>query len=391
MFFYWHVALLSLFFVIHIVFLIHKKMSSILANQLNAGLLFIFGTLIVINGFLATPKFLKEASRLVQDESSIATEYSNSLLNVESKNFPNIYYFIFDEYAGYDSLKRYCDYDNTRFYETLEQKGFVTSKHSVNGSFDTYTEIPNLLQLRRVNTLEMPLAEKKDNLKDPYLLTYMKEHGYRINALDWENYLFIDASKTDMRMTSEFVSTYGTFDSYIYKRTAFYPFYGYQDHEKEISRMINMFAYAMESSSKAKSNLFTIGYFSFPHVPYIVDENGNKTNASDRENLRDPKPYCSQLIYANKKIIEMVNEILKNDPHSVIILQSDHGYRLPEHLRFWYGINTYDIAAEAPFMQNILSAVYYKGDYVEIDGLSGLNTLKVIFNNLFDDDLEITD
>lgn len=347
--------------------------------------------MIAINGILAAPKIINLVSKSTQSTRLIATEQNNSLPNIESKKSPNVYFFIFDEFAGNEGVKRYCEYDNTPFYDTLEQIGFVTSKNSVNGTWDSYTEIPNLLQLQRVNSPEMPLADRKENLKSPYLISYMRERGYKINGLDWSNYTFIDKTQTDIRMTSEFVSTYGTYDSYIYQRTAFYPFYGNLDHEKEISKMLNMFDYAMESSTKAESNLFTIGYFAFPHVPYIVDENGNKTNASDRENLRDPKPYCSQHKYASKKIIEMVNEITKNDPNSVIILQSDHGYRLPEHLSYWYDINEYDIPTESPFMRNILNAVYFKGEYIEIDGLSGVNTLRVVLNLLFNADFEMVD
>lgn len=193
-------------------------------------------------------------------------------------------------------------------------------------------------------------------------------------------------------MTSAFVSTYGTFTSYIIRNTAFYPFYGVEDQKKEISKVIGMFDYAMTSSKMAESGLFTIGYFSFPHVPYIVDENGHQTSASDRENLRDPVPYCKQHRYASKKIMELVKEILKNDPDSVIILHSDHGFRLPEHLRYWYDItDKYDIEEESPYMRNILNAVYFKGDPIEIEGLSGVNTLRVVLNELLDVNFEVTE
>ena len=151
-----------------------------------------------------------------------------------------------------------------------------------------------------------------------------------------------------------------------------------------------MFAYGKELSNLEKSNIFTLGYYDFPHLPYIVDENGNKTNASDRSNLRDPVPYCKQFMYANKKILEMVTGIIENDPDSILILQSDHGFRLPSHLRYWYGIEEYDLEVEAPFERNILNAVYYQGKDIDIENLSGLNTLKVVLNKLLETDLEIT-
>jgi hypothetical protein len=80
-------------------------------------------------------------------------------------DLPNVYYFLFDEYAGYDGILRYTGFDNTDFYNSLEELGFVTSKHSKNGSTDTNTEIPNLLQLQEINTPEMLLNDKKKNFK----------------------------------------------------------------------------------------------------------------------------------------------------------------------------------------------------------------------------------
>lgn len=388
MLYYWHVALICLFLIIQIGILIYKKMPTKIAGQLNNGLLYIFAGLILFNGILTIPKVIETVSRSSSGNHTSTTTQMNSQASVENKKLPNVYYFIFDEYAGINSIKRYCNYDNSGFYDSLEQLGFTTSKNSVNETIDTYTEIPNLLQLRKVNTVDMTANEKKENLKNPYLLIFMRENGYSINALDSSNYQFIDASQTDSRLAEGFSSTYGTFNSYIIKNTILYPLYGREDHEKEIVEMNNMFDYGMESSKKAESNQFTVGYFSFPHVPFIVDENGKKTDDTDRLNLRDPNIYLGQFKYASKKIIEMLSEIIENDPNSVIILQSDHGYRLPSHLKFWYGISEYDLTVESPYERNILDAVYYKGEKLEINDLSGLDTLKLVLNKLLDTDLK---
>lgn len=391
MVYYWHVALICIFLVVQSGIFIHKKVPSNIAYQLNKGLLLIYAGLILFNGIITIPKIVESSSQNIQSNNQSPIEQITPSIKSESNELPNVYYFIFDEFGGYDNIKRYCDYDNSGFYNSLEQFGFVTSKHSVNGTIESITEIPNLLQLRQVNSVEMTAIDKKANLKDPYLFILMKENGYQINAIDLSNDKFIDMSHTDTRLTSDFSSSYGTFSSYIIENTAFYPFYGSEDQEHEIKRIFSMFDYAMESSTKAESNLFTIGYFSFPHVPYIVDEYGNKTSDADRLNLGDPDAYLGQFKYASKRIIELVNEIITNDPNSIIILQSDHGYRLASHLHFWYGIDKYDLAAEFQFERNILNAVYYQGENIEIEGLSGLNTLRVVLNKLLNADFEMID
>ncbi len=387
MFYYWHILLLLFLLIIHIAFWLKLKISVKIAENLNQGILIIFSGLIIYNFIISIPKIIEINSQITKinnlqesEHLNIDQEITNN--NASKQKLPNVYYFIFDEYGGYDNLLRYCNYDNNDFYVSLEQLGFNTSKNSVNDTIDTYTEIPNLLQLKKINSIDMVGDQKKENLKNPYLLLLMKEHGYSVNGLDSSNYTFIDASLTDTRLSDNFVSTYGSFNSYIIKNSFFYPFFGNEDHQKEISQLIRMFDYAKSSSKIADTNLFTIGYFSFPHVPYIVDENGNKTNDEDRLNLRDPIIYLNQLKYANIKIFELVNEIIINDPASIIILQSDHGYRLPSHLHFWYGLDEYDLEIESPYQRNILNAVYYLGENLEIEGLSGLDTLLKVLNNL---------
>ena len=389
MLYYWHIALICLFIFIHIVVLIHNKVTPIKAHQFNNGLFIIFLGLILFNGILAIPKHVNAAAQIPSGHPQYSDQQINTEHSIAQRNLPNIYFFIFDEYGGYDNLRRYCDYDNTNFYDTLDEIGFITSKHSVNGTIDTLTEMLTLLHLQRANLLDATALEKIKNFKNPYLFTFVKENGYSINALDSSDYHFLDASQTDTRLTPEFTSTYGKFQTYIIEKTAYYPLYGSKDHENEINKMIRMFEYGEESSKIAKSNLFTIGYFAFPHVPFIVDEQGNKTSDADRLNLVDSNVYLGQLKYSSKRIVDMVREIVKNDPNSIIILQSDHGYRLPSHLHTWYGINRYDLAEEAPFERNILNAVYYSGERIDIEGLSGLNTLKVVFNALLDANFEV--
>ena len=389
MLYYWHVLIICFFLVFQIGYVIYTKVKTKFAIQINQVFLLIFGGLILFNGILAIPKAIQAAATKAQNQAQIYDQRVNSRSSNNKESLPNVYYFIFDEYAGFDSIQRYCNYDNSAFYGALEELGFVTSKHSVNDTWDTYTEVPNLLQLNRVNSIDMTAAEKKANLKNPFLLRFMNEQGYTVNALDSINYQFIDVNAAQMHLNVEYTSTYGTFKSSIIQNTAYYPFYGIKDHEKEISNMLRMFSYAIDSSKKAQSNLFTIGYFYFPHHPYIVDEYGNKTNDSDRLNLRDTAPYLSQFKFASKKILEMAAEIIKNDPEAIIVIQSDHGYRYPAYLHDWYGIDQYDLAVESPYVRNILNAVYFQGEDIDIENLSGINTMRMVLNKLLDADFEM--
>ena len=389
MLYYWHIALICLFLIFQIGYLIYSKVNIKLANQFTQVFLFLFAGLILYNGVISVPKALQAATNKGQTQTQTQTteQESASPTPVTNEKLPNVYYFIFDEYAGFDSIQRYCNYDNSAFFDTLEDMGFVVSRHSLNYTNDTYTEIPNLLQLNRINKPSMTKADKQSNASNPFLLQFMKEHRYTINVLDMYN--FIDLAAADLHWDPHFVTTHGTLESYVVKNTFYYPFYDLNSYDREIRHRLNAFKYSEESSKIADSNLFTLGMFWFPHEPFIFDENGNKTNDADHSNLRDTGPYLAQYKYASTKILELVTEIIKNDPNSIIILQSDHGYRYPDFLKNLYNIDIYDMSVESPYMRNILNAVYYQGQFIDIDNYSGINTVRTVLNKLLNTDFEM--
>ena len=98
----------------------------------------------------------------------------------------------------------------------------------------------------------------------------------------------------------------------------------------------------------------------------------------------NPDAYLGQLKYTNKLILPLVQTIIKNDPESCIILMSDHGYRRVGYLVETYGNEAADMAKESYYTRNILNAVYLLGEPIDIEGYSGINTMRIILDRLFD-------
>jgi hypothetical protein len=382
--YYWHLMFVGLIGIALIAYLVKKHMSSQNALKLTKVLVFVFIGLLVYNVILATPKILYELKKSKSSSTETTSFNTQTENNVAVETIrPNVYFFIFDEYGGLRNLKRYCDYDNSDFYDQMEKIGFASSKSSNNGTTDTMTEIPNLLNLGQLNTLDMSALEKKEGFKNPRLMTLMKEQGYSINILDSTSY-FLDRSFADFQLESDYKSSFRTFDAYIWANSFIYPFYGKEDQDNERALIYRMFSFAEESSLLQENNLFTIGYFGFPHIPYVFNEYGNKVDNSDRTNLKDPIPYINQVIYANKLIAKMAETIIENDPSGIIIIQSDHGFRLATHLNFWYKDFSYDLVEESAFETDILNMVYYPYDNLDIEGLNGIETLKLVLNQILD-------
>jgi len=367
MLYYWHV----LFLIIAIIFIasaiIKKKFSTELAESIRLIILIVFSGLILFNVVSAIPTMIKINS---DDRIEAQSDFLKGTIEANS----NVYYFIFDQYGGYENLLRYTGYDNTPFYDSLEDLGFNVSKSSRGYTIETINELPNLLNLARINDSSMSYDLRRKNLENPLLFRLFKENGYKINLIsdygaiptgDYVDYLF----ETEMYED--------TIENYLIKNTIYYPLLIEQYRNSRIIEVESIFQYMSKSWDIAPENLFTFAYVEFPHEPLVVDEYGKNLPLSEKYNIENPDIYLGQLKYASKKILEVVGVIVEKDPEAIIIIQSDHGYRKPPK------------GAERTFMTNILNAVYYEGEKVDIEGLSGLNTLYVVLNKFFGMDFEL--
>lgn len=367
MLYYWHVLLLVFTIIIIAILIIKKKVSTELAENIRLVILIVFSGLILINGVSAIPTMIKINS---EDRIEAQSDFSKGTIEANS----NVYYFIFDQYGGYENLLRYTGYDNTPFYDYLEDLGFNVSKSSRGYTIETINELPNLLNLAQINDSSMSYDLRRKNLENPLLFRLFKEHGYKINLIsdygaipagDYVDYLF----ETEMYED--------TIENFLIKNTIYYPLLIEQYRNSRIIEVESLFQYMSKSWDIGPENLFTFAYVEFPHEPLVVDEYGKNLPLSEKYNIENPDIYLGQLKYASKKIIEVVEVIIEKDPEAIIIIQSDHGYRHPPK------------GLERTFMTNILNAVYYKGEVIDIEALTSLNTLYVVINKFFGMDFEL--
>lgn len=377
--YFWHLVFVFLSTIALLGLLIKRKTSNEVIVKINKVTAVVFGGLILFNAILTLPSIIKNASKEKISLGDPQTQKSASDKNV------NVYYFIFDEYSGLDALERYAEYDNAPFYNTLESLGFNVSPHSRNYSPSTNVEIPNLLNMSRIlNESNYTNTAKGQALKYPALFRLFKENGYDINLIDDQGFLPKDVEGVDFVYSPKNnLTKVETFQTVMLKQSLYYPLLSEVD-ENRLAEINALFEEAENSVGKKKSNLLTFGYIMAPHLPWVVDENGNPIDASKRSDWKTPAVYLGQLKYVSNKIIELVKEIIEEDPNSVIILQSDHGLRLPIHLKKWYGEEIKDEELELFYQRNILNAVYLKGEPIDINGLSGINTLVITFNTLLE-------
>lgn len=118
-------------------------------------------------------------------------------------------------------------------------------------------------------------------------------------------------------------------------------------------------------------------YFRQPHGPLLFYADGRPMPRGLWYGWRNPNIYLGQLKYITTQMMHVVEVLQKSDPDCVIIIQSDHG------LRYKFLTKSYTTGViDREDMHYVLNCVYYRGQTVNIEGLSPINTLRTIFTQL---------
>lgn len=344
----------------------------------------VFGILICVNFITAVPG-------LIHKIVPASTGNDAALADVKFKGEkPNVYYFIYDEYGGVENLIHYYDFDNKQMIEKLSDENVNVSSSSRNEeSIYTSTIVPNLLNLSYVASDEDYSIDNIEKTENCILYQLFRNNGYSVNMIDHLGFLKSEGChllNTDLK--GDTISTYIINNSLIkqldtvIERVKSKVNGGGMTY---VGRTRNILQLIEESSDYVQHDqpTFTIGYIQSPHDPIMFNEDGTVLPEDQWHNWANKELYIGQLKYINQNIEKAIENIKKNDPDALIIIQSDHGSRYPHWMVEDYGAEPYDENIEDYYMQNILNCVYYKGEQIDIEGLSGVNTLRTTFNYVF--------
>lgn len=375
---YWHVLAVLIVVVIQGSGLIFKKLPNS-ASQIPVQVIsLVFSVLIVMNLVMAVPTMV---SRAQAEKQTRANKEAQVAAAKSDGNRPNIYFLIFDEYAGNAQILKHYGYDNSPLTDRLASMGFNLSFTSHNESIITTTITTNLVNLDYVVDNTCEAFDKKALRVNGELFSLLKSRGYSlygaVSADFYELPSIDDAAKTASNGTAKTAGG-DTFGTILLKNTALYPMIRQKSDAigKPVADILNF------SANHSNDSQFVLAHFDFPHTPFIYDRDGNFLPQSSSD-WHDKSLYLNQYIYAGKVMEELAIGIINNDPDSIVIIQSDHGARASTSQDLFMEI------FELDEMNNIFNAVYCAGEEIEIDGLSGVNTLRTVLNRLFDMQMEM--
>ena len=365
--YYWHVILIIIFILILGHFILYKKGWQSVLKQINQLIAIVYSILIIIALIPAVPQIYNKLT-YNQKETALVSQ------TISTPKHKHVYYIIFDEYSSFKSIKHYYDYENKELEEFLKNNKFNIGYESSNKDYFTLRVMPDLLNLEHIIDDKTTNSTAISLLKNPKLYDEVKKRGYKLNVISVIP--FLDLSNSDFHYTMKGKIGEGP-KELVLKNTIYYPFI-IKNLDEYAANLLTGFDKVKNAKQLTDESLFTIAYFSFPHAYYVFDDKGNRIPESQKENIDN---YFPQFQYATIIMIDIIKSIIENDKDAVILIQSDHSVR-PNLFQFLFDKKGQLDENDLKYAKSIFNVIYYKGEYFDIEHLSGLDTLKKLLENM---------
>ncbi len=309
----------------------------------------------------------------------------------------DIYYIIPDKYAGADTLREFFAFDNTEFLNYLSNKGFYVASKSQSNYMVTPLSLASSLHMEYINDLRDVMGKGSTDaapvnrmLQDYPVWRFLKSRGYKFINIgpDW--------SPTRRNKYADRNIHYGLspFSMELFVSTILHPFARkigippFEGHRRTAWRRVPYQFEKVAQIAEMKAPTFVLAHILIPHGPHVFDPNGNFLYEEKQKNRGEREKYMDQLVFANKKLKELIDKLLStSEVEPIIVLQSDEGPYPPDQPDRWTEMSTEQLGHRF----RILNAYYLPGvdRSMLYPSISPVNTFRVIFNLYFDADLEL--
>ncbi len=324
---------------------------------------------------------------------------SQKLLNVpifeinELNSSPNVYLLMLDAYSGNITLTKDFEYDNSEFYRQLEARGFFVQKESYSNYPNTALSMPSIMNM---NYLDFLSEVQQKNSTDLRLIQNLWNNNKVMEVFQsagYEIYSFHGGFGTSSLTTENFCRTNLDLNPELsYALANFYiPISEIRVNlfeKQHYDTVLCVLDKTKNFESQTNIPFYMHMHVKIPHPPFVFDSEGNKiedTISSNRFDSELKDAYLQQLIFTNKKTLEIIDGIQQRNHNDVIIIMSDHGGRFavdwnnPSEMDYFRGFNN-------------LSALYFPGQELNLPTyVSAVNTFRIFFNIYFDTNYEILD
>lgn len=331
---------------------------------------------------LAATLILHSSEPVIPAEAARAAPRSAAVPGNQPRN-PNIYYIILDGYGRADTLETHYGFPNRRFLEFLRKKGFYVAENSRSNYPDTLLSLASSLNMDYIHDSKTPY---RTLIKKNQVAWFLRSKGYRHVHIGsgWFSPT-VRNRLADINLKGPRISEYAMT---LVNLTPLEPVL--KVWLADLIRKNILFAFdALLRTTRMEGPLFVFAHILSPHPPFVFTKDGAPVPGAKilwqgpawhRKSL-----YTGEMRFLNKKIREVVETLLQQDPKPVILLQGDHG---PAH--FWRGSwqdqgvpDDRRVALRERFGN--LSAYYLPGTPAPelYPSITPVNSFRIIFNRYF--------
>jgi hypothetical protein len=409
-------SLTGLLFAAGAFFIIRTRRSLAFVTSLANSVSTILVTVSIITiafGLLRSPRILQSPV-----QKSAKTAVAGDPL---SSAYPDIYYIILDGYGRADVLRELYNYDNDEFLEHLAARGFFIATEARTNYCQTALSLGSSLNMRYLDPVadhldlgssdRTPLARL---ISQNAVMEFLHGMGYTSVAFstgyyDTEirtadvyldpgvAYWFLDEFQNGLLGTTPLPILLSKLDRFSFLPTGI----GRLQSDTHRNRILYTLSHLERIPSRPGPH-FVFAHIILPHPPFLFGPDGEHIypegvfSMSDGSHMVGPtgmapqeyvRKYSDQLSYANQLIKNVVDSILTHSPRPpIIILQGDHG---PGSQLDWENLDN----TNARERLTILNAYYLPdgGDSCLYNGISPVNSFRLIFNHYFGTRYELLD
>jgi chromate transport protein ChrA len=307
-------------------------------------------------------------------------------------HYPDVYFLILDGYGGASSLKNDLNYDNSKFIQVLEEKGFFVASKSFSNYPQSFLSIPSTMNMKYLNYLKDVLKEEsKDQLTGMKMMNnflvmeIFKEKGYKtVNFLTSDFEVNADHSLCEDKYGfegNELTQTLTNINIFQY-------FSSWLQSENIREQQECYFSELPEIHKKFQEPVFVFAHIMLPHPPNVFGPNGEhvipRIYYNEWGTQEDKDRYLDTLQYANLKLLEFIEKVLNETDHQpIIIIESDHG----TDFNFDWNEPTNKMLKQR--FSNLNAYYMPEGQELLYDTITPVNSFRIMFNSNFNGNFEL--
>lgn len=319
--------------------------------------------------------------------------YKDTTFSIGDK--PDVYYIILDAYAGAEILDEYFGFKNQEFVSFLEEKGFYVVKNSQANYPTTTLSLSSSLNMEHIECKNNSQSCKNvgpyyESIQNNKVMKKFNSEGYKIVNFYSGAYpttYFKDASnlcgKFSNIINSELTIT-------VLGKSLLYPIYVklFEDERREM--ILCVFSELENVQHNYDKPIFVLAHLIIPHHPYIFGPNGESVSPEKLEIgweglENDKEGYLNQVKFVNKKIKQVVTNIIDESEISpIIIIQGDHGLKTK--------IEDYNNPSDKVLRErfSILNAYHLPNQNESVyQNITPVNSFRIVINELFNEENEL--